>query len=79
MGQAGIGKSRLAWELQKYSDGVVEDVWWHEGRSPAYGEGITFWALGEMVRARRQLLETDDPDTTRTKVAASVARCVPRW
>ena len=26
------------------------DVYWHEGRSPAYGEGITFWALGEMVR-----------------------------
>ena len=27
-------------------------VWWHAGRSPAYGDGITFWALGEMVRGR---------------------------
>lgn len=26
VGQAGIGKSRLAWELEKYLDGVVETV-----------------------------------------------------
>jgi class 3 adenylate cyclase len=76
-GQGGIGKSRLAWELRKYGDGVAEDVFWHEGRSPAYGQGITFWALGEMVRGRAQLLETDDPATTREKVAASVARFLP--
>ena len=76
-GQAGIGKSRLAWELKKYADGVAEDVWWHEGRSPAYGSGITFWALGEMVRARAQLNETDDPATTKSKIATMVAQFVP--
>ena len=75
-GQAGVGKSRLVWELRKYGDGITEDYFWHDGRSPAYGEGITFWALGEMVRARAQLVETDDPATTRAKVAASVARFV---
>ncbi len=42
IGPAGIGKSRLAWEFVKYIDGLVERVWWHDGRSPAYGEGITF-------------------------------------
>ena len=76
-GQAGIGKSRLAWELRKYLDGVAEDIFWHEGRSPAYGQGITFWALGEMVRARAQLLETDDPETTRAKVADVGRALVP--
>jgi class 3 adenylate cyclase/tetratricopeptide (TPR) repeat protein len=76
-GQAGIGKSRLAWEFLKYVDGVVETVWWHEGRSPAYGEGITFWALGEMVRSRARLLETDDQATTRTRIADMVAEYVP--
>jgi class 3 adenylate cyclase/predicted ATPase len=76
-GQAGVGKSRLAWELRKYSDGVAEDIFWHEGRSPAYGQGITFWALGEMVRARAQLLETDDPETTREKLEDSVSRWFP--
>ena len=83
-GLAGIGKSRLAWEFLKYVDGLVEPVWWHDGRSPAYGEGITFWALGEMVRARAGLLESDDEATTRAKVTETVAAHVPdpderRW
>lgn len=83
-GPAGIGKSRLAWEFLKYVDGLVEEVWWHDGRSPAYGEGITFWALGEMVRGRCGLLEADDERTTRVKVAETLARHVPddterRW
>jgi class 3 adenylate cyclase/tetratricopeptide (TPR) repeat protein len=76
MGPAGIGKSRLAWEFLKYVDGLVEDTYWHSGRSPAYGEGVTFWALGEMVRARCDLLETDDEPTTRRKVAETVNRWV---
>jgi class 3 adenylate cyclase len=73
MGPAGIGKTRLSWEFKKYLDGLVEEIWWHAGRSPAYGEGITFWALGEMVRSRAGLLETDDEATTRERVAAIVA------
>ena len=76
VGPAGIGKSRLAWEFSKYTDGLVEDMWWHHGRSPSYGEGITFWALGEMVRGRCGLGETDDEATTRAKVAATVGQHV---
>ena len=61
VGQGGIGKSRLAWEFEKYIDGVVDTVWWHYGRSPAYGEGISYWALAEMVRGRAGIAETDEP------------------
>ena len=83
-GQAGVGKSRVAWEFEKYLDGLVDTIRWHAGRSPAYGDGITFWALGEMVRGRAGLLATDDETTTRSKVAESVATWVPdeserRW
>ena len=84
IGPAGIGKTRLAWEFLKYLDGLVERVWFHDGRSPAYGDGISFWALGEMVRRRAGLFETDDEATTRSKVAAMLAEHVPdaderRW
>ncbi len=72
IGPGGIGKSRLAWEFLKYIDGLADTVWWHDGRSPAYGEGISFWALGEMVRGRAGLVETDDEATTRAKVAESL-------
>jgi class 3 adenylate cyclase/predicted ATPase len=76
-GPAGIGKSRLAWEFEKYIDGLVEDVYWHRGRAPSYGEGVTFWALGEMVRKRAGLLETDDDETTRTRLHETVIEWVP--
>jgi class 3 adenylate cyclase/tetratricopeptide (TPR) repeat protein len=69
-GMAGIGKSRLVEELLKYVDGLAETVFWHHGRCPAYGEGITFWALAEMVRMRARISELEDDTTARRKLAA---------
>ena len=76
IGQAGIGKSRLAWEFLKYIDGVTEVVYWHQGRSPAYGEGISFWALGEMVRMRIGVGEASGEVETRDRLAATLAEFV---
>ena len=72
-GVAGIGKTRLAWELEKHIDGLVDVVYWHQGRSPAYGDGLAYWALGEMVRGRARIAEADDPATARAKLAAMTA------
>jgi len=84
VGEGGIGKSRLIWELTKYVDGLADTFLWHQGRSPAYGDGVTFWALGEMVRQRARIAETDDPMKARTKLRTAVAEWVPsedekRW
>src|ERR671935_931518 len=57
VGIAGLGKSRLGWEFFKYLDGVSDEVWWHRGRCLAYGEGVAYWALAEMVRARAGIVE----------------------
>ena len=73
IGQGGIGKSRLADEFWNYADGLSETTYWHHGRSPAYGEGLAYWALGEMVRQRSGIAETDDDHKTRTKLRTMVA------
>ena len=62
----------MASTTSSVSDGVTEPVYWHRGRSPSYGEGITFWALGEMVRRRANLSEDDDEPTTRERIRTTV-------
>ncbi len=58
-GEAGVGKSRLAWEFEKYVEGLTVEVAWHRGRCLSYGDGVPFWALAEAVRVRLHLAETD--------------------
>ncbi len=72
VGEAGIGKSRLLWELRAYAAGLAEGINWLEGRSPAYGDGVTFWALGEMVRQLAGLAETADTPTSLTRLRATL-------
>jgi predicted ATPase/class 3 adenylate cyclase len=76
-GIAGIGKSRLTWEFFKYIDGLAEPIWWHRGRCLAYGEGVAYWALAEMVRTRAQILEGEAQEDAREKLAATLAEHVP--
>jgi class 3 adenylate cyclase/tetratricopeptide (TPR) repeat protein len=67
-GIAGFGKSRLTWEFRKYIDGIKELVAWHSGRCLAYGEGVAYWALAEMVRMRAEIAEGEDPKAARVKL-----------
>ena len=76
-GIAGIGKSRLAWEFYKYFDGIVEQVYWHRGRCLAYGEGVAYWALADMVRMRCRIGEDEDPASARDKLTATLEEHVP--
>jgi ATP-dependent Clp protease ATP-binding subunit ClpA len=61
VGEPGIGKSRLATELRTALDDRPEVITWRHGRCLPYGDGITFWALGEIVKAEAGILESDDP------------------
>jgi predicted ATPase/class 3 adenylate cyclase len=67
-GIAGIGKSRLGWEFYKYIDGVSQTIYWHRGRCLAYGEGVTYWALGDMVRMRCRIAEDEEPEAALRKL-----------
>jgi tetratricopeptide (TPR) repeat protein len=77
VGIGGIGKSRLSWEFEKYIDGLAGDVWWHSGRCLAYGDGVAFWALAEMVRGRAGILEDEETTSARGKLRAAVAEHLP--
>ncbi len=67
-GIAGIGKSRLAWEFYKYFDGIAQLTYWHRGRCLSYGEGVTYWALADMVRMRARIFEEEEPASARSKL-----------
>ena len=71
-GAAGVGKSRLGWEFRKYIDGLLVTVWWHQGRCLSYGDGVAFWALGEMVRQRLQIAEDDSAPVASEKLVAGL-------
>ena len=71
-GEAGVGKSRLIREFSGYLDEIPELVRWRVGRCLPYGEGVRFWALGEIVKAEAGILDTDDIDVTRTKLEESL-------
>ena len=43
-------------------------VTWRRGRCLPYGDGVTFWALGEMIKAQAGVLESDDVATTEEKL-----------
>jgi predicted ATPase/class 3 adenylate cyclase len=72
-GVAGTGKSRLAWEFFKYIDGLPQTTLWHRGRCLAYGEGVTYWALADMVRMRCRIAEDEESASARSKLEATVA------
>ena len=69
---------RLAWEFEKYIDGLADDVFWHRGRCLAYGDGIAYWALGEMVRMRARIAEDDEPEVALLQAARNARVGGPR-
>jgi len=74
VGVPGIGKSRLLGELFAAIDRGDRLVRWRQGRSLPYGEGISYWALGEMVKAQTGILETDGPEKAAGELHEAVER-----
>ncbi|HJQ74330.1 MAG TPA: adenylate/guanylate cyclase domain-containing protein, partial [Gaiellaceae bacterium] len=75
-GIAGIGKSRLTWEFFKYIDGLPALTYWQRGRCLSYGEGVTYWALADLVRMRCRIAEDEDPASAVGKLQATLVEHV---
>jgi hypothetical protein len=73
VGVPGIGKSRLLFELSQIADAEAELISWRQGRSLPYGDGVSFWALAEMVKAQAGILESDTADQAEAKLAEMTA------
>jgi class 3 adenylate cyclase len=73
VGEPGVGKSRLIAELFAYVDGKPGLTRWKQGRCLPYGDGITFWALGEIVKAEAGILESDSPEIAAEKLDSIIA------
>ena len=73
VGVPGLGKSRLVYELSRIADADPDLVTWRQGRCLAYGDGVTLWALAEIVKAHAGISEQDSPETAGEKIHAVVA------
>jgi predicted ATPase len=73
VGEPGVGKSRLVAELFAYLKTKPELTRWRQGRCLPYGEGITFWALGEIVKAEAGILESDSAEVAAGKLEAAIS------
>jgi class 3 adenylate cyclase/tetratricopeptide (TPR) repeat protein len=72
IGEPGVGKSRLLNEFRESIDARPDLVWWRQGRCLPYGDGITFWALAEIVKAHAGILDSDTEAQAQAKLQAAV-------
>ena len=66
LGTAGVGKSRLMEEFVRSVDGRATVL---RGRCLAYGQGITFWPVAEVVKAAAGLSDFDEPEEVERRIA----------
>ena len=72
VGVPGIGKSRLIAELFQVVDADPDLILWRQGRSLPYGEGLSYWALAEIVKSQVGILETDSTEAAEAKLRTVV-------
>ena len=69
-GDPGIGKSRLVREFTEWVSTVAEPPTVVVGRCLPYGEGVTYWPLAEILKARAGVLDNDTADAALNKIRA---------
>jgi class 3 adenylate cyclase/tetratricopeptide (TPR) repeat protein len=77
VGVPGIGKSRLVYELFGAIERGTTLTFWRQGRSLPYGEGVSFWALSEMVKAQAGIREDDSADEAAARLHRAVSDLLP--
>jgi class 3 adenylate cyclase/predicted ATPase len=76
VGIAGIGKSRLAWELEQLAAATPRSRW-YAGRPPGWGERVAFAPLAEMLRRSAGISESDPAEMVRRALGETLGWLVP--
>ena len=76
-GQAGVGKTRLLRELERWLEAREPPVLVRRGRCLPFGSSVVYWPLSEMLRAECEIVDGDPPEVAWAKLSqrlGSVAR-----
>src|SRR5438093_5687877 len=77
-GPAGIGKSRLVREFLNLASARHPETIMLQGRCPSTGEGLTYWALGELLRRECQISLDDPAVATRERLRRKIETVLQR-
>jgi class 3 adenylate cyclase/tetratricopeptide (TPR) repeat protein len=72
IGEPGVGKTRLLREFSAFIDELPDLIRWRQGRCLPYGDGVGFWAFGEIVKGQAGIMDSDDPEQAGAKLAEAV-------
>src|SRR5438874_2025628 len=69
VGDAGVGKTRLLRELWQWLSDLSPQPLLRTGRCLSYGEGTTYWPLGEVLKEHFAILESEAPSSDAARFA----------
>ncbi|MGA9161655.1 MAG: AAA family ATPase, partial [Actinomycetota bacterium] len=70
IGPAGVGKSRLVAELERFVEGLPQTVYWRRGRCLAYGN-TSYSAFADAIKAQCEIFEDDTAEVAAKKAEAA--------
>jgi tetratricopeptide (TPR) repeat protein len=71
-----VGKSRLLRELAAEVAANPAEPMFHLGHCPAYGAGLAYWALGEVIRGQFEIVDADGSELAWRKLSLGVEEVV---
>jgi len=76
VGEPGVGKTRLVQEFAVFVEELPDLVRWRVGRSLPFGEGVSYWALGDVVKGEAGILDSDAPETAEAKLQTALSSVI---